>query len=132
MTRYIIERRIPCSRCNLTGVVTHHLWEQLLDHEAKMQKRLSIEECETYFRDHLGWNEPLPDEEIKCPGCDGEGELVDFVNDTVFITERGLVTREEVDAMISQAINNILPGVDAVTYGQCLRFRQRDMAARNQ
>ena len=111
MTRYIIEKYTVCSLCNGTGMIMHPDWQELhnLSHDFK---RSAYDLMDEFFT-KKGYY--IPDEEIECHNCDGTGEIQSFENDAVFIAERGLVTREEVDEMISDALLNVLSSIEVIS-----------------
>lgn len=111
--RYIFQRLDFCSLCDGSGVITNPHWAGCYE-KLEAQHGLSADQewefIESYFRE-LGFDYP-PDEEVACPDCDGTGEVSDTVNDAVFIASRGLVTREEVDHMIAEALENVMSAVE--------------------
>ena len=114
MTRYIIERREICPRCNGQGCYENPIWVEFYDDPDNAEADQDQDTVKLWMvaRGYMHPGDDFPPDEIECFRCDGTGEITDIVNDAVFIAARGLVTRAEVDAMISEAFSNYMSAIE--------------------
>jgi hypothetical protein len=77
MNKYRITKISPCPKCNGDCWIQNPAWEQYYE-EFGPQGAPTEKEQVTWFLDH--WYTDLPDEEVPCWVCEGEGQIVTEVS----------------------------------------------------
>lgn len=87
-THFYVKQVKTCSQCNGKRMVQHPAWTEYWKEHADQKIATTIEDDRIWFQDH-GWyrgscldirTDGLPDEEVYCSECEGEGEIVTMVN----------------------------------------------------
>lgn len=88
MADYFVKKIEVCPKCKGKQFTPHPAWEEYWQENSNKGLSMSPEEDRKWFEDH-GWyvgscidirTDGLPDEEIACGECEGEGEIISEVD----------------------------------------------------
>ena len=93
--RYLIIEEIPCAKCNRSGFIPNPAWEEFWKSHRSFEVTKEI--ARHWFKESGSLRnmttriDGLPDKEIICPECEGNGNLISQVELEEAMKELGFI-----------------------------------------